>query len=225
MLAFILIFTIITFLDLPNILNNNRFLENYYINNGVKDTGAINQVTAILLDYRAFDTLGEAIVIFTAASIIGYFAPKKKAPMLGVRLDVLVRYGVALILPFLLVFGLYIILYGHLSPGGGFTGGVVLASIVIIYNITFGFGRERVYLFKQDTKKKIENIGLLTFLTIGLIGVLTEGSFLANNDWLISIGKSGNLFSGGWIPLLNLVSGLKVGSGLAIIFNKLIKED
>ncbi len=225
MLSGLFLLALLTFAELPPIFYDFADKTSVYIQEGVVDTGVTNQVTAILFDYRGFDTLGEATVIFAAALIISYFAPRKKAPMLGVRLGVLVRYGVASILPFILIFGMYIIFFGHISPGGGFTGGVVLASIVIIFDITFGFGQGRVHLLSRDTKKSIESIGLVMFILIGIWGVFFEGAFLANSSTLVEKGTLGEFVSGGMIPILNIASGLKVGAGLAIIFNNLVKEN
>lgn len=97
------------------------------------ETGSINTVTAILMDYRAFDTLGEATVIFTsvaaAAAILGKprFTSNRTMGLLSRRL-------LSALLPLFFIFPLFVILHGHLSPGGGFQGGVSLAVLVILHN-------------------------------------------------------------------------------------------
>ncbi|MGM0381246.1 MAG: MnhB domain-containing protein, partial [bacterium] len=145
--------------------------------------------------------------------------------MLGVKFSILVRSGVALILPFILVFGFYVILFGHISPGGGFTGGVVLASTAIIFSITYSLGTERRLIMSPEWKKFFENFGFLLFLAVGLIGMGFGGFFLANASTGVPLGQPGNFVSGGWIPVLNLASGLKVGAGLALIFLNMLTED
>jgi multicomponent Na+:H+ antiporter subunit B len=215
--------TLLTMWEIP--LPADRTDLSGYTARGVEETGAINQVTAILFDYRGFDTLGEATVIFTAATILFLFAPRRKVSMLGVRFTAIVRCGVGLILPFIMVFGFYVIMYGHISPGGGFTGGVILASTSIIFIITYSAGAQRRLFLPVERKKLIENVGFLMFLGIGLIGLGFGGYYLANARSGIGLGTPGELNSAGWIPLLNLACGLKVGSGLDLIFFNLITED
>ncbi len=222
----ILIFTFASlaiFLLLPEI-SGSRTLSEYYINSGVKDTGVINLVTAILFDYRGFDTLGEATVIFGVASAITFLIPKRKASMTSARFSPIVNQIIKLVIPFLVILGFYLIFYGHLSPGGGFTGGVVLATISILFTITFGIAYSQK-MWSYKAKSLMESFGGMTFISIGLIGVVAGSNFLANGQAMFALGKSGDLLSGGTVPLLNLATGIKVGAGLAIIFNSMIKED
>ncbi|WP_027339096.1 hydrogen gas-evolving membrane-bound hydrogenase subunit E [Halonatronum saccharophilum] len=223
-LILILIFASLLSVLLLNHQVIDRSLSDHYLQSGVEETGAINLVTAILFDYRGFDTLGEATVIFGVASAIAFLVPKKRATMLAATFSVAVYQTISFILPFLGVLGLYLILYGHLSPGGGFTGGVVIATISILLTITFGpdYSEKR---WRYKTKTLMESFGGMTFIFIGLIGILAGSNFLANGQALFSLGKPGDLFSGGTISLLNLATGIKVGAGLAIIFNCMIKEE
>ncbi len=195
-----------------------------YIARGVEQTGATNQVSAILFDYRGFDTLGEATVILAAALIIGFVTPRTHTSMLSASLSVIVRDAVTILLPFLMVFGFYIILFGHISPGGGFTGGVMLAAAVIIYSLAHCSGSQRHFLLDESQQKVIENAGMLMFLGIGLAGLGAGGAFLANAATGVPLGRPGSLASAGFIPFLNLASGLKVAAGLSIVFFSLIRE-
>ena len=119
------------------------------------------------------------------------------------------RYTVWLII----LYGIYIMLHGHLTPGGGFAGGVIIALAFL--NIMLAYGRE----FTRDWL----NIGLLhdleatsaiLFLLIGILGVALAGSFLAN---FLYKGKLFNLVSAGTIPILNIVIGIKVCVGLFVV--------
>ena len=208
-------------------LNQYNFptpLSNHYINEGIKETGAINLITAILFDYRGFDTLGEATVILAAAATLGFLVPKKRIPMLTAKFTIIVHQAISFITPFLVVLGFYLIFFGHLSPGGGFTGGVVLATVPILFTITFGPKMAEDH-FRPQHKNLLESSGALMFVLIGLLGIAAGSTFLANAQAGIPLGQPGNLVSAGTIPYLNLAVGLKVGAGLSIIFNCLIKED
>lgn len=216
-------FFTLTFYNLAE-LGNPSGLNQHYIAEGVKDTGAINLVTAILFDYRGFDTLGEATVILAAAAALSFLVPKKRIPMLATRFTIIVYQAIALILPIMVLLGFYLIVFGHLSPGGGFTGGVVLATIPILLTITYGISlAEDKFNYRQ--KAILESSGALTFVLLGLLGILTGSAFLASGQTNLSLGIPGNLISSGLIPYFNLAVGLKVSAGLAIIFNSLIKED
>ncbi|WP_018247423.1 hydrogen gas-evolving membrane-bound hydrogenase subunit E [Orenia marismortui] len=201
-----------------------REVSNYYIDNGVEDTGAINLVTAILFDYRAFDTLGEATVIFIVVSTISALASRRRTFVSDTNFSPIVYQGISFIIPFLYILGFYIIFYGHLSPGGGFTGGVILAIIFILLTITFGirYSKEEEVLKK---KALIENLGAVGLLSTGILGILFGSKFLANGQGGFNLGSPGELLSAGIIPILSLFTGIKVGAGLSIIFNRLVKEE
>lgn len=121
----------------------------------------------------------------------------------------IVRFAMGIII----IFGSYIILYGHLTPGGGFAGGVILACGYII--LTLAFGKELALGKMSDKAASIlDNSGALAFLSIGLLGTMA-GFFFLN---FIDHGQRFELFSGGIIPLCNIAIGLKVTSSLFAIF-------
>ncbi len=190
----------------------------------VGDTGAVNVVTAILFDYRGLDTLGEATVIFAASSVLAFLAPRSHASMLSVRLSMLILYGIAILLPFLMVFGFSTIIFGHVSPGGGFTGGVMLSSSVVIFAIAYSVGGQQSFVLPITAQKVIENSAMVVFVAIGFLTLGIGGAFLANAATGIGLGEPGTLVSGGLIPFLNIASGFKVGMGLALIIISLFAE-
>ena len=120
------------------------------------------------------------------------------------------RYTVGLIL----LYGIYIVLHGHLTPGGGFAGGVIIALSFI--HLVLAFGKEEA---EKTLPKGLlslgESLGGIFFLALGLIG-LTGGFFFLN--FLAGYGKPFSLASAGIIPLCNIAIGLKVGTGLFAIF-------
>ncbi len=127
------------------------------------------------------------------------------------EMSVLVRIITRSLLPVVTIFALYIISYGHLSPGGGFQGGMILVGAVMTFYLAYGYITLR--RFRDQTLELVEAGAILMFLIIGLIG-LFGGSFLDN---LLKGGLSGTLLSGGFIPILNIIVGLKVASGTLFV--------
>ncbi len=115
--------------------------------------------------------------------------------------------------PFILLFGCYVIAYGHLSPGGGFQGGVVLASGIILLALCQGV-KPIQRLFPSRAISLTETFGFLAFLLIGLIGLTVSGYFLFN---IFPPDKAGNTANVGFIFVLNMIIGLKVGAGMTLI--------
>jgi multicomponent Na+:H+ antiporter subunit B len=125
----------------------------------------------------------------------------------------IVKTIVRFVMGIIVLFGCYIVLYGHLTPGGGFSGGVILASAFII--LVLAFGREMGLRKMGDRAASImDNSGALAFIVIGLLGY-TAGYFFLN---FIDHGTIFDLFSSGIIPLCNIAIGIKVTSSLFAIF-------
>lgn len=123
-----------------------------------------------------------------------------------------------IIFPFLLLFGVYIILHGHLTPGGGFPGGVIIAAAVVMVLLAYGFetAQNSVSALAAEVS---ESIGALMLIVLGVIGIIMVGNFLGELPMLPkSIEYIGDLFSGGNLPILNIGVGLKVGAGVVTIF-------
>jgi len=116
------------------------------------------------------------------------------------------------------LFGIYIIITGHLSPGGGFAGGVILACSYVLLMLAFGreFAEENLPLAASS---RLDCIGALAFAAIAVLGFAFGGGFFVN--FLISNnilpGKAFNIVSGGTIPLSNLAIGVKVGASLFLV--------
>ena len=226
----VLIITILTattfalyenFTLMPEYQGLTEGLSNYIINSGLQDTGSLNLITAVLYDYRAFDSLGESTVIFGAVSGIVLILSRKMLPVSSKGLSFIVKRSLGIMTPFIALFGFYVITHGHLTPGGGFQGGVILAAISIIFSIVYGsaFDYRR---YSPQTKTALETGGALTFLGLGLAGIFMEGAFLHNLGFLTA--ETGTLISAGSIPYVNIGVGFKVGAGLAIIFYSMIQK-
>ncbi|MFW6238504.1 MAG: hydrogen gas-evolving membrane-bound hydrogenase subunit E, partial [Halanaerobiales bacterium] len=95
-------------------------ISDHYIEAGVEETGSYNLVTAILYDYRGFDSLGESTVIFAAVSGIVLILSRKTLPVSSHGLTFIVKRTFGILTPFVFLFSMYIITHAHLSPGGGF---------------------------------------------------------------------------------------------------------
>ncbi len=118
----------------------------------------------------------------------------------------------------ILLYGIYIVLHGHISPGGGFAGGVIIALSFI--HLMLAFGRETALKKLSEARASIiENIGAIMFLSVAILGFI--GGYFSFNFFL-NKGKPFDLFSAGIIPLCNIAISLKVGAGLFAIFAALV---
>jgi len=191
----------------------------YYVNNGVKDTGATNIVTAVVLNYRGFDTLGEVTVLFIAALGLGAvltIRTGKKSKGEIEKASKVLSTGCRFLFPFILLLGAYIFIHGHLTPGGGFQGGAIIASAYLL--IYLGCRGRRI---SENASSVVESLGGLIFVTVGLIGLSVGGYFLLN---FLPKGIPNSLFSAGIIPIIYVAIGLKVGSELAGIIDHLMED-
>ncbi|MCF8008588.1 MAG: sodium:proton antiporter [Halanaerobiales bacterium] len=206
---------------IPGNTDQINFIYSHITNNAVLETGSLNFVTAILYDYRAYDSLGESTIIFGAVSGIVLLLSRKTLPVSSHGLSFIVKRTFGMLTPFIFLFSLYIISHGHLSPGGGFQGGVILGAISIIFSIVYGseFDFKR---YSPTTKTLLETGGALLFIGLGLAGIIFGGYFLENLRFLNT--EIGSLLSAGSIPLINTVIGFKIGAGLAIIFYSMIQK-
>lgn len=115
------------------------------------------------------------------------------------------------------LFGIYVVIFGHLTPGGGFAGGVILASSYVLLLLAFGreYTEENLPL---AVASKLDCVGALLFAIIGILGLVWGGAFFANflyQEYLP--GEPLRLISAGTIPLSNIAIGLKVGASLFLI--------
>ncbi len=190
--------------------------RDYFFNHAEAETGAHNTVSAIYLGYRAMDTLGETLVLLVA--VAGTMAilhsiedekslvlsPEKRAShKLRTNLLEVVSGKVG---PIILLFGLYVMLYGHISPGGGFQGGVILASGIVF--LALGSESET----KLTHEKVLSHLESASFLILVLASAsgLVAGNGLLSNPFLDSSPVH-------FIILLNIIIGLKVGTSIAVM--------
>ncbi|MEA3316826.1 MAG: Na(+)/H(+) antiporter subunit B [Bacteroidota bacterium] len=192
-------------------------LGSYYANNEPTEVGAANIVTAVVVTYRGLDTLGEVVILFLTAAIIGFFLKLSKEEKdentrkenLRASSEIL-QTASKLLFPIILLFGIYIFINGHLTPGGGFQGGAVIASGVVLL-----FMANPITKINHRVLSFIESVSGLSFVLIGILGIVLAGGFLDNS--ILKLGDFGKLFSAGAIPVIYMFVGLKVGSELSSI--------
>ena len=200
---------------------NNEVSERY-IEKGQEETGIVNIVAGMILDYRAFDTLGESNVLFVAACtvliLLRITADKDGNPSLALleaetddrmyepKNDMILQHQANLLVPLILLFGINSLFNGHLGPGGGFGGGAIMGAGLILYLNAFGFQKtERFFTFKTF---RIVSVAALSFYACS-----KAYSFFTGANHLPSIitpGTPGMLFSAGLIPYLNIAVGMVV---------------
>ena len=120
----------------------------------------------------------------------------------------------------ILLFGIYLVMYGHITPGGGFGGGVVIATAFILITLASG-ERASLHLFSKGVASRLDSIGLLIFLVLGWLGTLWAGSYFFSNFINTPEAAQFTLLSGGIMPMANIALGIKVASALFLVFTLL----
>lgn len=122
--------------------------------------------------------------------------------------------------PFMLLYGCYLISHGHLSPGGGFQGGVIFGSAIIMLGLVDGVSRAEKR-FRENLLSLTKNLGMVIFILLGFLGIFMGYSFLSD---FLPRGEVGTVPSAGLILLLNLTIGFMVGTGIAVIFYRIVRH-
>lgn len=212
----------------------------HYAQEGPDELGGANLVTSVIVTYRGLDTLGEVTVLFIATAGVGFLLRRderdeqEKADKetgdpaeshIKTQSKKPLRHGSELLVsgsmflfPLLMLFGVYIFLHGHLTPGGGFQGGVVIASAMLLLMLA------RVSLHLNHTILSfVESLSGFTYVVIGVAGLVLAGGFLDNR--ILPLGDFGSLMSAGAIPLIYSLVGLKVGTELTNILATMKSEE
>jgi len=196
-------------------------LANDYVNKGIDDVGSANIVTAVVVTFRGLDTLGEVSVLFIATAGVGFLMriEDKKSKLIKKRpASELLRTGTNFLMPLIFLFGIYIFLHGHLTPGGGFQGGVVIATGVLLLLLAFTSSDINHTLLNIT-----ESFSGAFYVTIGALGLFLAAGFLDNR--ILPVGHFGKLLSAGAIPVIYSLIGIKVGSELVGILDSLHKDE
>jgi multicomponent Na+:H+ antiporter subunit B len=197
----------------------------------VAERRVLNVVTAVNFDYRALDTLGEEFVLFAAVAGVALLlraqraeqesqgddeAPGREVPQTSeaVRVTSLGLIGCTI------MWGLFVVLHGHLTPGGGVQGGVILATALLLVYLTSDHT-----LFQRVTPivivQAVESVGVGGYVLLGMIGVFYGMAFLQN---VLPLARPGQLYAGGLIPLINIAGALAVGAGLVLLLVDFLEQ-
>ena len=229
-LMFVLLAT--AMLGMPEIgdKNNpdNNEVARRYIESGLDETGAVNIVSGMILDYRAFDTFGESCVLFVATICVTIMLridgrggagddeeTEKSKKAFGIREsafakldnrnyepenDTILRKSALIVFPIIMVFGVYVILNGHISPGGGFSGGAILGAGFVLFLSAFGFNRTERFM-NANTVRIITLVALLVYCLSKCYSFFTGANHLESG---IPLGTPGAILSSGLILVLNI---------------------
>ncbi len=233
----------------------NNEVSRRYIENGLQETGAVNIVTGMILDYRAFDTLGESHVLFIATCTVLILLRRDKKKSLsdtGARAeagktieethdelfvaddsdevsdrifepknDMILQTVTKMLFPPIVIFGIYVILCGHLGPGGGFSGGAIIGAGLILYVAAFGFEKTEKF-FTGKTYK------IMSVCALGCYALCKSYSFYtgANHiESIIPLGTPGAILSSGLILILNICVGIVVAGTMYTFYVMFRKGD
>lgn len=197
----------------------NNEVSQRYIEQGLQETGAVNIVTGMILDYRAFDTLGESHVLFIATcTVLILLRSDKKKGKDGIedmenndriyepKNDIILQTVAKILVPPIIIFGIYVILAGHLGPGGGFSGGAIIGAGLILYLNAFGFVKTERF-FTAKTYKWTSFGALACYALAKSYSFYTGANHIHS---IIPLGTPGAILSSGLILLLNICVGIVV---------------
>ncbi len=187
-----------------------------YIEHGMQETGTVNVVTGMILNYRGFDTMGETHVLFIAATTVMILLFITKKSVLGKEYkqdrafepknDAILQKVATFLVPVIAVFGIYVVLNGHLSPGGGFSGGAIMGAGLILYVSAFGF--KKTEKFFNEHIYVVAKVSALCCYVCCLSYYFYMGANGFDNH--IPLGTPGAIISSGLILFIDIFVGTEV---------------
>jgi len=183
-----------------------------------------NVVTAVVFDYRGFDTMGEEFILF--ASVTGVVLLLRRgrrdegeAPDDDTGNDLIRVVGTLAVAASILV-GLWLISFGFVTPGGGFQGGVIVASGGVLLYLVSNY-RAWKAIGSSERLDPFEGLGAGGYVVVGLIALISGAPFLTNK---LGPGVPGTLWSGGSAPFVNWAAGIEVAAALLLLFVEFLDE-
>lgn len=194
-----------------------------YINDSMQEIGVPNIVTSVLASYRAFDTFGEVVVIFTAGIGVLALLSVVRRPEDAEKIDsfnrsmheqhLILRIVTKMLIPFILLFAFYVQFHGDFGPGGGFQAGVIFASAIFLYTMLFGMDTAR-RVINQSFTQMLAASGVLLYGSVGIVSLLNGKKFF-DYSALSSDPVAGQHLG---ILLIELGVGITVAAVMVIIF-------
>lgn len=229
---------LLTVADMPYFGAADTLVESevseFYLRNSARQTNVVNVISAIILNYRGFDTLGESHVLFLAVIsvliLLNMHPGDERVDLIAREYDEsqeephddeILQTCARLIVPIIAVFGFYIILNGNLSPGGGFSGGAVLGAALILFVSVYGYERASRF-FTYTTFRVFSLMALMTYTLAKGYHFITGANGIENG---IPLGTYGSIFSGGLLLPLNICVGIVVACTMYALFTMFRKGD
>jgi multicomponent Na+:H+ antiporter subunit B len=197
----------------------------------VAERHVTDAVTAVNFDFRGFDTLGEEYIMFASVLGVAVLLRKQRDEAEGPPLDRLpgreisaasdaVRILTVTLVGPMVLFGIYIVVHGQITPGGGFQGGVILATAPLLIYLAGEFESLRK-LAPRWVAESFEAIGAGGYAVIGAAALFVEAPFLTN---FLPLGRTGDVFSGGTVALISLTVGIEVAGGFLLLLLIFLEE-
>lgn len=226
---------LLTVMDLPKFggVDNpaNNEVYDRYVQDGLEETGAVNIVAGMILDYRAFDTLGESHVLFISVCSVlillrmDYDKKGRLKKSSGIqdegydrkyepKNDLVLQGATNVLFPMIVLYGIYVILNGHISAGGGFSGGAIIGAALILYNNAFGFKKTKRF-FTYNVFKWVSFVSLTSYALLKTYSFYTGANHIES---IISKGTPGAILSSGLILPLNICVGCVVACTMYTFF-------
>lgn len=197
----------------------------------VPERNATDVVTAVNLDFRGLDTVGEEFILFSSVTAVSVLLrrqareaeeseeeeqPGRSSPA---RDDGLLLFGVGLA-SVVVLFGVYLVTHGQLTPGGGFQGGAVLASALLLLYLVAGMRAIR-RLAPTGLLELGDGLGAGAFVVVGMAAVALGAAFLQN---FLPVGRRGLINSAGTMPIIYLAVGLEVATGFTLVLVEFLHQ-
>ncbi|MDP9021532.1 MAG: sodium:proton antiporter [Actinomycetota bacterium] len=218
-------------LALPDAIDFEDFVSNYYLDVGVRDRNSFNLVSAVIFDYRGLDTMGEQLILFASVTAVALLLRMQRTETDAPPLDALpgrdvpptsgaLQLAGTALAGIALLTSLYVILHAQFTPGGGFQSGVLTAGGVLALYLADEYDTF-ARLTSERVLEQIEAVSAGAYIVVGLVGLVVAGSFLTN---IGPMGTLGELVSSGTIVGLNIIIWFEVTAGFLLIFSHFLEQ-